>query len=107
MADEMRPGAAQAPGAAPAPGPGAAPAPEGQGGDPEQAVEGMVSSVQSGIEQLAQLIGQADPALGEAMSEVATQFSGIIDQLTGGGAPQEAQAPIPAQAGVGGVRQQV
>jgi hypothetical protein len=95
MADEMAQGA---PAAAPAE--GAAPAdPAAQG----QALEQMVATVGQGLDQLAQAFGQADPAAGEQLGQIAQAFVQVIQGLGGGEEPQaeQAQAPVPAQAGVG------
>jgi len=99
MAQDMAqgmPAGAEAPMGAPA---------EGQ--DAEASLENIVSSIDSMIGQLSQLVAQADPALGQEMGEVGAHFRQVIEKMVGmaGGAEGavQAQAPVPAQAGAGEV----
>jgi len=70
-----------------------------------EAIKGMVLAVDKGLGQLAQVIGQSSPQHGEALGQISEAFRGVIEDMMSGGGQPEAQAPVPAAAGAGDVRQ--
>lgn len=78
-----------------------APASQG-GGDPGQAISEMAVGTDQAINQLAQVLGQQNPQVGEALAQLSSQFRKIIESaMTGGGgqsAPQ-AQGIAPSETG--------
>lgn len=80
---------------------------QGQGGEPPS-IDQMVISLDQGLTQLTQLIGQADPEAGEALAQINEQYRQVIESVIakaqGGGQaePQGAQAPVDAQSGLRG-----
>lgn len=85
-------------------------APQEQGGaegGPGQ-MQQMISTVGQALDQLATVISQQMPEVGDQFMQVSDAFKGAVQSLlesAQGGGRQAAQAPVDAQAGAGQVRQ--
>jgi len=109
MANDM--GQAPMGGGQPAPG-GAPPEGAAPGGDQDAggppSIDQMVVSIDQGLTQVAQLIGQANPDAGEQLAALNEQYRQIITTVVegagggGGGQPAD-QGQVDANGGAGGV----
>lgn len=75
-----------------APQAGQAPAAEGQGGDPAEAIAGIASTVNEGLDLLAQALGQVKgPEVAKQLQALSQAFQKIVGQAMGGAAEGGAQ----------------
>lgn len=63
----------------------------------------IIQGVGQGLQMLTKIFGSQDPAAGQAMGEVTQHFVQVIDQIKGGGSPQQSQVPM--EQGANGAQQ--
>jgi hypothetical protein len=85
--------------------PGQAPA---EGGGEENQLTELLSNIHMGMGMLTEILSEAQPELGSQAAQVLSQFEGLVETMSGGGAgPQPADAGVvPMEAGSQGVPMQ-
>ena len=78
---------------------------EEQGGGQEEALKGMIQSIDQGLGQLTQVIGQMSPEAAQGLEQVNQAFREVIESiLGGGGGAQENEMASPETQGRKGVQ---
>ena len=77
---------------------------EEQGGGQEEALKGMIQSIDQGLGQLTQVIGQMSPEAAQGLEQVNQAFREVIESILGGGGAQENEMASPETQGRKGVQ---